>query len=503
MRTMLCIPPQGYLAERWEGGKGMPSLGVLYLAAVLEQHGHSVSVLDAHVKGMDIRTTSESVRNERPDIFGITVTSENRLEAFDLARAVKKMLPGTIVVTGGPHCFFTDVDTLTHIPEIDIVARGEGEFLLLDLVNAIRDGKDLRSVTGISFRDSQGEIVRNPPRPSIPDLDVLPEPARHLIRMDDYRLTMDVPGKGPLPATNMMTSRGCPFECNFCATPANWGRRVRGRSPEKVIAEVERLVGTYGTRVVWFYDDTLNYDPKRLETICHMLIDRRLNINWFAEIRVDMMTRDLFALMARAGLYHVGFGIESASERVSRDIIRKKATLKQASDVISWAEEFGVVANPFFIFSHPTETYDEANQTLAYAKSLGRKVRCSIAILHMYPGTNLCQRAIQEKKLPEDFSWTTPDDPRILELPEAQGRIPLYKDKLSWYQISRLIFQFNEAAKKVPLHTKIAKIFRNPRALRNCAIYATMAVAYVITKLENLLGSRTVSRIDRFLGKIM
>lgn len=501
LRTLLCVPPQGYLAERWQGGKGMPSLGILYVAAVLEQHGHPVSVLDAHVTGMSAPHIAERVRSEAPDLFGVTITSENRLDAFGVIRAVKKARSSTVVVAGGPHCFFTDVDTLTHVPELDILVRGEGELTMLDLVEALETGRDLKTVAGISFREG-GKIVQNAPRPPIPDLDVLPEPARHLVRMSDYHLLMDVPGKGALPATNIMTSRGCPFQCNFCATPRNWGRHVRGRSPEKVIREVEGLVDTHGARVIWFYDDTFNYNPKRLEILCQMILDRKLPIHWFAEIRVDMMTKELFKLMVRAGLYHVGFGIESACERICRDVIHKKATLGQASDVISWANELGVTANPFFIFSHPTETYGEARQTLRYAKSLKGKARCSLAILHVYPGTELYQRALAEKKIPEDFSWTTEHDPRILELPEAQGRIPLYKDKLSWYQISRLVFAFNDSARKVPLHVKIAKALRNPRLLRSIGIYATMAVAYAVAKVERLLGERAGERIDALVDRM-
>jgi len=480
----------------------MPSLGVLYVAAVLEQRGHPVSVLDAHARGMSVERIAEHVRGEAPDIFGITVTSENRLDAFSVARAVKRAHPAAFVVVGGPHCFFTDHDTLSHVPEIDAVVRGEGEFTMLELVEALGAGHDLRNVAGLTFRDG-ARIVQNGPRALIPDLDALPDPARNLIRMDDYRTLMEVPGKGWLPATNVMTSRGCPFQCNFCATPKNWGRRVRGRSPAKVVAEVEMLVNTYGARVIWFYDDTFNYSPPRLEAICRMLIERKLPIHWFAEVRVDMLTRPLFELMVQAGLYHVGFGIESACERICREIIRKQATLRQAEDVITWANELGVTANPFFIFSHPTETYAEATETLRYAKSLRGRSRCSLAILHVYPGTELHQRALAEGKIPADFSWTTPNDPRILELPEAQGRIPLYKDRLSWYQIARLMFALNESSKKVSLREKIAKVLRNPRAINNAPIYGVMLVAFLVTKLERALGERAVAPVDAFLARFL
>ncbi len=481
----LCIPPQGYFAERWKDG-GMPSLGVLYMAAVLEKEGIPVTVLPAHVKKMTIEDIVDYVKTEQPDVFGITVTTENRLESFELARAIKRNRPETVTVLGGPHCTSTAVDTMSHIPEVDMVVAGEGEITIVDLVRAIEAGGgpgELAKVGGLIYRDD-GKIVSNEVRGKIPDLNQLPLPARHLEDISLYNFMVDVPGKGRLPASNLMTSRGCPFDCNFCATPTNWGRKVRGVSPERVIEEIELCIDMYGSKVIWFYDDTLNYNPKRLETICDSIIERRLDINWFCEVRVDALARPLFDKMVTAGLFHFGFGVESANERICRDIIHKQATLQQAKDVITWSEEAGITANPFFIFSHPTETWEEALETLDFAESLKGRAQCSMAILHVYPATRLWNRALEEGKIPEDFSWTTEDDPRIVELPEAQGRIPLYMDNLTWFQISTIIFRFSQSALKISLWTKIKKALSGITSWRRFVQYFIMGLAFIKLKAQ-------------------
>ncbi len=493
--VILCIPPQGYFAERWQDSS-MPSLGVLSMAACLEREGIDVHTLPAHMLKMEIADVVGHVVEEKPDIFGLTITTENRLEAFELAREVKKARPETLIVIGGPHCLATADDTLIHIPEIDIVVSGEGEETIVELVRAVEAGslpkaggsaKEFKKVTGISFRD-EGNIVSTGPRMKINDLDSLPMPGRHLEDMALYNLNIEVPGKGKLPAVNLMTSRGCPFDCNFCATPVNWGRKVRGHSPERVIAEIELCIDRYGAEVVWFYDDTMNYNPKRLETICEMMIERKLNLNWFCEVRVDALERRLFEKMVEAGLYHVGFGIESASERICQDIIHKKATLKQAMDVIDWSNEAGIIANPFFVFSHPTETWEEAKETLELAESLEGKAMRSMAILHVYPNTQLWSRAVDEGKIPDDFTWTAKEDPRILELPEAQGRVPLYMDKLTWFQISTIIFRLSESALKVSLSSKILKAVKRINSFKKFWQYFVMGLALVKLKVGKVFS---------------
>ncbi len=486
MKVMLCLPPGGYFAERWSHGSTMPSLGVLYLAAALEQQKIDVEVVPADVLRMTWDDLAKKFDADKPDIIGITTTTENRFQSFRLAQVAKRARPQAFVVMGGPHFTGTAHDTLSHLPYVDGVVSGEGEVTIVELAQALQARESLRKVDGLSFYEN-GQIIENSPRQRIPDLNTLPMPARHLIPYDKYNFKLDVPGIGLQPAANIMTSRGCPFHCTFCATPNNWGRRVRGLTPENVLKEVEHVIEHYGAKVIWFYDDTFNYNPKRTAEICDMIIERKLDIKWYCEVRVDLMTRELTEKMAQAGMFYAGFGIESGNHRVAQDIVKKVATLEQARQFIDWALEYGVTPNPFFMFSHPTETWAEAQETISIIDQVKDRCDISVAIAHVYPGTELEQRARQEGKIPKNFSWTNPNDHRVVLLPAAQGHVPLYMDKLTWWQISELMFHFAGAKKKFSLLRKIPTVVLNIKSFGDFQRYTTMFIAMLTFKLKKML----------------
>lgn len=501
LKVQFYVPPGGYFAERWSHGSMMPELGLLYMASMLEQVGHEVQVVPSHVLEMTFKEIFRKIETEKPDIVGVTTTTENRFLSFKLAKVAKRANPDAFVVLGGPHCKTTAEDTLTHIPEIDGVVSGEGEETMVDLARAVEAKAGLDKVLGLSYRDKDGEIIHNGKRMLFKDLNNLPLPARHLIPHDAYNFTMDIPGRGKLKAANLMTSRGCPFTCTFCATPSNWGTKVRALTPENVVNEIEHCMDKYGAEAIWFYDDTYNFNRKRTAEICDLMIERKLNVSWFCEVRVDILTKELAAKMAEAGLYYAGFGIESGNERVCRDIITKKATLKQAYDAISWFNEFGVIPNPFFIFSHPTETWNEAQETVEVFEDVKDRCDVSAAILHIYPGTPLEHRSLNEGKLPQDFSWTKKHDKRTILLPAAQGHAPLYVDKLSWWQISEIMFRFAYAHKRIKLHQKITPVLLSVRTLDDIKRYAIMFVVYIKQRIQLMIDQRVMPKSTRRINK--
>lgn len=486
MKVQLFVPPGGYFAERWSKGSSMPPLGLLYIAAVLEEDGHEVRVVPTDILEWDWTRIREEIREFRADIIGVTATTENRFQSFRLIKEAKKANPDAMTILGGPHASMAGEDCLEHIPELDLVVKGEGEMTMLELCQEMEKNRDLpglSAIAGLVVRNN-GTILSTPLRMPIRDLDSLPYPAFHLVPFEKYNFVFEVPGQGKLPAVNMMTSRGCPFNCSFCATPINWGRAVRMRSPQHVIKEIEFLKNTYNVQVIFFFDDTFNASPKRSEDICDLIIERHLNIYWKCDVRMDILKKPLLIKMKEAGLFHLSFGLEAGSERIRNEIVNKKVDLKDFEHMVEWCQELDVIPNAFFIFSHPTETWEEAQETIHIIEQYKDRIEGSIAILHIYPGTPLEKLAREEGILPKDFTWTKKHHSQIITLPTAQGDVPLYVDKLTWAQISELVFRWSFSSSKSSVVKKIPQIFKNIHSFGDMKRYAIMAYVYLRLKFK-------------------
>jgi radical SAM superfamily enzyme YgiQ (UPF0313 family) len=484
-QVLLIIPPGGYYAERWSKGSLMPPLGVGYVAASLEAAGIRTAILDAHVEGLSHKQIAERLRQAAPRIVGVTFTTETRFEGFAVLRLARKELPRALVVAGGPHVSLAAEDTLRHIPEVDAVVRGEGEQTAVELALHYLQGDGLEGVAGVSHRRN-GQIIHEPDRPAIRELDSIPFPARHLYPPPErYNFRFEVPGRGLVRFSNLMTSRGCPFSCNFCASPIMWGRRCRMRSPENIIAEIEQLREQQHAEALWFFDDTFNTNPKRVERICALLIERGWRMPWFAEVRIDKLTRELLQIMKESGCYTIGFGVESGSQRVLDEVIGKRLNLERVHEVIAWCRELEIIPNPFFIFSHPTETWEEAQMTLQLIERYKDVARASMALLHIYPGTRLEKLARETGVLPPDFSWTHEHRKDVRTLPSAQGNVPLFLDRLTWDQISSLLFQWAEM-QDYRLWSKIPKVLRSIRSWDDLKRYSVLGREFLKLKARRL-----------------
>jgi hypothetical protein len=223
-----------------------------------------------------------------------------------------------------------------------------------------------------------------------------------------------------------------------------------------------------------------------MEDISNLILERRLPINWLCEIRVDLMTKPLLAKMREAGLFYISFGVEAGSERVRSTVINKQVKLKDFQNVVAWCRELGIIPNPFFIFSHPTETWEEAQETIRLIERYKGEVEASVAILHVYPGTPLEKTAKEIGLLPADFSWTKKHSSKIITLPTAQGDVPLFLDKLTWAQISELLFRWSFSGGNVSVARKIPRVISNIRSWSDVKRYAIMALVFLRLKLKKL-----------------
>ncbi len=467
MKVLLIFPPKGFTTK-----EPLPSLGLISLAAYLEKNNIAVEVIDASVEKLSRGKLSRRIKESKAQIIGVTCLTEFRFESFETARLAKKVSPESWVIIGGPHPTFCDEDTLGFIPEIDIVVRGEGEEILLNLCRAYEGKVAPGDIKGITFR-KEGKIVRNPDAPLIENLDELPFPARKLLPMGKYNFRLFVPGKGWSTTTHLITSRGCPFGCSFCITSKMSGKMWRARSAGNIIAELEEIIKNTGIRTIWFYDDTFTMSKKRVMEICDLIIKKNLNIKFTCSIRVDTVDKEVLTIMKEAGCFKVFFGVESGSQRVLDEICGKKINLDQVKKVSAWLDELGILKNPSYIIGFPTETLGEARMTLRLMEEIGGQK--SMSFLRIYPGTKIEAEARAKDILPKEFSWSNVKSQRAVSVGAAHGEAPLYIDTLSWEELSGLAVEW-------VLQSEVSIWARIPRAIRSVKSFADLKHLLIVGK---------------------
>jgi len=375
MRILLINPPYPVCE-----GLTMP-LGLLYLASRLEQAGHCVVLEDLQLCRSPLRHLEATLSGQDFQVVGITSFTINVLGASRILRAVKRAFPETFTVWGGPHVTFDAGSILQGHPWVDAVVRGEGEETLVEVASRVGERKALFGVNGVTWRDSKGDILVNPPRPFREDLDGLPRPAYHLLSLSKYRAFGD--------GASLMTSRGCPHRCVFCVGRKMIGTRGRFRSPKAVVDEMEALA-TLGFRRIRIEDDLFTFRKERALAICRELDRRALPIRWRAYARVDTVDRELLDRMARAGCERLLFGAESGSPEILRRI-RKGISPEQTRHAVLMTREAGIGVLASFVLGLPGETPETLQQTLEFAESLG--VPYSLNLLTPYMGTEVRERA--------------------------------------------------------------------------------------------------------------
>jgi anaerobic magnesium-protoporphyrin IX monomethyl ester cyclase len=354
-------------------------MGLAYLAAVLEEKGSEVLVLDCIASGVDQTQLKQKLAEFNPNVVGISSMTPMVLSTMMAAKGAKEACPNATVVLGGPHATFMDKEILQNEPSVDIIVRGEGEFTLSELAQRIVNGVGLNSADGISYRH-QGQIVQNPTRPYIQNLDDLPYPAYKHFPLEKYRLF----GKLFFP---VITSRGCPFQCNFCTTSRILGKQYRVRSPKNIGHELELLKREYSADSFTFYDDTLTLDKKRLYDICDEIKSRRINIPWDCQTRVDQISEEMFAKMKATNCQQVFFGAESGCQTIL-NAVNKRTTVEQNEAAIKMAKKAGLFVAISIIIGYPGETAEMRKETFEFLRR-AEPDDVYLCIATPYPGTEL------------------------------------------------------------------------------------------------------------------
>jgi radical SAM superfamily enzyme YgiQ (UPF0313 family) len=293
---------------------------------------------------------------------------------------VKRLCPGAVTVWGGPHVSFADEDLLRNHTWVDVIVRGEGEETLVELMEKVRESGKFDNVLGISWRGTDGSIHRNPSRPFREDLDQLPRPAWHLLKLSQYRAFGD--------GASVLTSRGCPHRCVFCVGRKMIGAKGRFRSPASVVDEMEALV-QLGFRKIRVEDDLFTFRKERALAICQELTRRGLSVKWRAYARVDTVDIELLKWMRQAGCERILYGAESGSPEILQHI-RKGITPEQTRRAVEMARDAGIGVLASFVLGLPGETPQTLRQTLKFAESL--RVPYSLNLLTPYMGTEIRER---------------------------------------------------------------------------------------------------------------
>jgi len=425
-KIVFLVPPDIFITKTYA-----PPLGLASLAAVLKSSGYEVEIIDALAERLSQKSFMNRVRKSDGDVFGMTCITDFRFTVFKTAKMIKSVFPDSKVVLGGPHVFSTDVQTLETVKDVDIIVRSEGEESIVEIADALKRGASLSGIRGITFRRGS-RIIRNEDRPFIKDIDKLPMPARELLPFDRYNPTLEVTHNRK--CTSVVFSRGCPYQCVFCANRRLWRSSFRKRSVDKVIDEMRMLVDDYNISAFDIWDDTFTMDKKWLKEVCNGMIREGMDTLWYCRGRVNNIDRETVLLMKKAGCRAVLLGVESGSQRVL-DVIRKAITVEQAKRSIKTCIDNGVSVKTGFMVNHPTETLNDVRKTMRLIKYFrdisggdSSKIKIIPGPTRIYPGTDIESMAKKSGKLPADFNWAKPYyNPKYL-LWNSSPYLPLYEE---------------------------------------------------------------------------
>ena len=379
-----------------------PNLGLAYIAAVLEQEGVEVKVVDAEAEGIPIEGILEKIRQFRPHMIGAggqTCVSPRSLTIF--RRAKREVDPDIVTLAGGPHFTFTDKESLEQCHELDIVVRGEGEVTIRELCQKIEAGGGLEGVKGITYRNKNGEIIRNPDREPIADLDSIPFPAWHLFPVEKYHWVGNK-------VIGISSSRGCPYRCPHCIT---WKvhKGVRQRNPRKIVEEMIWVKRNFNHDTFFFQDDVSFLTREQVEGFLDELEKCGEKLYWYYETREDVFYeyKDLWERMKENGLFKIVIGLETPDPKIREPLGKKAFNRGLVDEMIDTLEkELDILVSVYLLFGSPGDTEESMEATINYGKYLYPD-HCSFvvgSIFVPFPGTQSFNE-LKEKQMIINFDW--------------------------------------------------------------------------------------------------
>ncbi len=421
IKKIIFIEPKapGYhIYSRW----GLPRLGTIILGTMLSNHGYDVKIFIEEIKGIDFDELFEA------DAVGISTITSTAPRAYEIARQVKKS--GIPVFMGGPHVTFMTDEALKYV---DYVLRGEAEETIVDFIKAIEKGEGLENIQGLSYH--LGHLIKhNELKPRCNDLDKYPFPNFSLIHGYDE-------AKNQYEITPMQTSRGCPFDCNFCSVTEMFGKNYRFRSTDNVIEEIKQRKPEW----IFFYDDNFAANKKRTKELLQKMIDNKLVVPWSSQVRADICKdKELLELMKRTKCAQVYIGFESINPKTLEQY-NKNQTVEEIQEAIKIIHSYNIKIHGMFIFGSEFDDKKTIKETVKFAKKMQIESVQFMTLIPL-PGTPLFKTMEEEKRL-ISHDWGYYDGHHVVFKPKSISfldlQIETVKAMLRFYSIPQIFSGLN------------------------------------------------------------
>ncbi len=386
----------------------IPNLGLGYIASALRKNGFEAIILDCNNVKDHIEVFKKHLEDPDVHMVGFQVFTSGLTAARGMVEMARSVLKDVLIVAGGAHPSGDPDSTFRMLKEIDLAVTGEAEEIIPELMRLSRadmsDYDRLSNIKNIAFRDKEGNVHATE-RAYIKDMDDISAPAWDLINPSSYSVSPHGTFLRGFPVAPIITSRGCPYPCTFCAAFRIVGRRIRRRSVDNVLDEIVMLQKEYGVKEIHIEDDNFTLDKEYVMEFSRGIIARGIKIWWACPngIRLDKIDEEMLSVMEKSGCYSVAFGIESGSDRILKAMkknlsvseIRKRAALIKAKTRMS--------VTGFFLIGYPEETMEDLKKTLELALALPID-KASFSPVMPLPGSELYQKWL-ERTNTKEVDW--------------------------------------------------------------------------------------------------
>lgn len=405
---MSLILTHGYFLEEDETEKKImrpyPPLGLLYVSAYLEQQKVDHEVFDSTFSSEE--KWFDFVIKTQPKVIAIYTNLMTKVKIIQLINRVKSepSLTETKILLGGPDLTYNWENYLKN--GADFLVIGEGEETMLEFCKQHFSSQNYNEVTGLCYKTTKGELVKNEARIKIKTVDEIPLPNRKKIDLTKYlEIWEKYHGKATL---NISTQRGCPYTCQWCST-AVYGQSYRRRSPKMVVDEVEHLIKEYNPGALWFVDDVFTVSHKWLKAFSEEMQNRGISIPFECITRAERMNEEVLAQLKAAGCFRIWIGAESGSQRII-DLMKRQVDINKVAEMMQLTRKFGIEAGTFIMVGYPTETQEDIDLTINYLKEANPD-QFTITVAYPIKGTGLYNQI--EKDIIEQPDWATSTDRQI------------------------------------------------------------------------------------------